>query len=1121
MKSKVSIQKSFIYGVTAIAVLAVVVGVVLRFSGAFADTPASSNADTVSDCYRGYGKEPNIHCFEKIAAACKRTVSRAIKTAATLTDQEKTTYGETAKAWNININNGNPEGKFRLVMGAKRTSTSDVTRLDYALTPLVRNWGGYGDRIYLIFNDGMGYKKVYNNIELNKAWTSYINRTGLTGDVDVMFVGKNEDGCLEGVIDLPTALVTPTPTPSPSPSIPPLDPDLEDGLKGCYYNGKSFDALLGNRTENVNYIWGKGPALENGSADNFSVRWEGMVVPKYTETYKFKVNYDDAVRLWIGGRQYINDWNNNTTTQTKEASVTLQAGVPVSLRLEYFENTSDASVQLYWSSNSQAEQIIPVADLKHDKNYQCAAGTVTATPVPSPSPSVTPTPSAVVSALASITPDPNWGAGLKQCNYNGNNLDTYVYETTANVNFLLLGQGGLNKTDVDHFSARWEGYLIPLYTEKYKIIVDYDDGARLWLNGQKVIDDWNIGGLRAKQAEIDLVAGVPTPVKLEYFDNIGNASIRLSWESTSQVRQTIPTTQLRNDPGYVCLGKPDTSPVIPSPTPTVGPPTTTPIPAISPNPAVSVDSDQLRPGIRADYFSGTNLSEDKLVKRSLVNRIYFDWRNASPTEGLENYNFSARFSGKVKAPETGLYSIGVTHNDGVSIWLGGKLIVDKWQDWAPCDNLAKCNNNNEVYKTAAQVYLEKDKYYDLKVESYDQGGGAVLKLFWKRPSSEEGTILSPSALFTPYNPNPPAGAGTGLMGSYYAGMEFDQIVLNQKDRKINFDWLNEGPRKTGNDKFSVRWMGEIRPRFSEMYTFTLAANDGVRMWIDDEKVIDEWHQVDSNNLAVYTAKVNLTGGESYPIKIEYFENTGNAGIYLKWKSASENEQYVPANALFPGDPVPIGSVTPTASPSATTTSTTEITKTFEPGYTAIYIPDSEKPQITQALIAKGLGVYKFGPLVYDTSTPPKKTWLTSFDKFNHKIGYYVLNPGTANETVNLSLDSSLENPFDAMVYKGWNFLANSTDNPKKLSELIYEKRICTDSTNQANCDGYSATVNFANLSYGWKGQGKAAYRRIYILDDPRATSQTPEPFTVIDVVNTGIENVQIPTGKMFWFYFFN
>ncbi|MFH1910151.1 MAG: PA14 domain-containing protein, partial [bacterium] len=454
MKSKVSIQKSFIYAVTVVAILAVVVGVVLRFTSVSADTPASSNADAVSDCYRDgsmKGWYSTTQCSEKMAVACTRTKSLATKTAATPTDQEKATFGEKVKAWNIVINKANPQGKFRLVMGAKRTSTVTVSRIDFGLTPLGRNWGGNGDRIYLIFGDGMGYKKVYNYIALNTTWTSYINRTGLTGDVDVMFVGKNEDGCLEGVLDLPTALVTPTPSPSPSPSasIPPLDPNLVDGLRGCYYNGKSFDAYIGPRTENVNFIWGRGPAVVNGSFDHFSVRWEGMVVPKYTETYKFKVNYDDAVRLWIGGKQYINDWNNNTTTQTKEASVTLQAGVPVSLRLEYFENTSDASVQLYWSSSGQKEQIIPVADLKHDKNYQCAAGTVTATPVPSPSP----TPSVTVSVLASITP--NLIDGLQGCYYNGKSFDTYLKTRSENIQFNWgIGTPFNTVIDKDNFSAR-------------------------------------------------------------------------------------------------------------------------------------------------------------------------------------------------------------------------------------------------------------------------------------------------------------------------------------------------------------------------------------------------------------------------------------------------------------------------------------------------------------------------------------------------------------------------------------------------------------------------------------------------------------------------------------------
>ena len=621
MKSKVSIQKSFIYAVTVVAILAVVVGVVLRFTSVSADTPASSNADAVSDCYRDgsmKGWYSTTQCSEKMAVACTRTKSLATKTAATPTDQEKATFGEKVKAWNIVINKANPQGKFRLVMGAKRTSTVTVSRIDFGLTPLGRNWGGNGDRIYLIFGDGMGYKKVYNYIALNTTWTSYINRTGLTGDVDVMFVGKNEDGCLEGVLDLPTALVTPTPSPSPSPSasIPPLDPNLVDGLRGCYYNGKSFDAYIGPRTENVNFIWGRGPAVVNGSFDHFSVRWEGMVVPKYTETYKFKVNYDDAVRLWIGGKQYINDWNNNTTTQTKEASVTLQAGVPVSLRLEYFENTSDASVQLYWSSSGQKEQIIPVADLKHDKNYQCAAGTVTATPVPSPSP----TPSVTVSVLASITP--NLVDGLQGCYYNGKSFDTYLKTRSENIQFNWgIGTPFNTVIDKDNFSARWEGVVVPKYTETYFFKVDYNDAARLWIDGRQYVNDWaDHATQQSKEAQITLQADVPVPIKVEYYEGTDIADIHLYWKSQSQPVEAVPVSSLKHDKNLQC------APGLDTPTPSPSPPPTTTLGL-----DLNVSPAQSSPGesVELNAISSTN-------KPSGSYFYYFWWNCDKPV--VDDYN---------------------------------------------------------------------------------------------------------------------------------------------------------------------------------------------------------------------------------------------------------------------------------------------------------------------------------------------------------------------------------------------------------------------------------------------------------------------------------------------------
>lgn len=98
------------------------------------------------------------------------------------------------------------------------------------------------------------------------------------------------------------------------------------------------------------------------------------------------------------------------------------------------------------------------------------------------------------------------------------------------------------------YSIRWTGQVQPQYTEPYVFIIRTDDGSKLWVNNQLILDDW-----RSKSAsdvassEIVLQAGVRYDIKLEYFQNTGSAEARLYWYSPSQPKQIIPTTRLYPD----------------------------------------------------------------------------------------------------------------------------------------------------------------------------------------------------------------------------------------------------------------------------------------------------------------------------------------------------------------------------------------------------------------------------------------------------------------------------------------------------------------------------------------------------------------------------------------------
>ncbi|MBD3344636.1 MAG: T9SS type A sorting domain-containing protein [Chitinivibrionales bacterium] len=154
------------------------------------------------------------------------------------------------------------------------------------------------------------------------------------------------------------------------------------------------------------------------------------------------------------------------------------------------------------------------------------------------------------------------------------------------------------------------------------------------------------------------------------------------------------------------------------------------------------------------------------------------------------------------------------------------------------------------------------------------------------------------------------GNGTGLLGEYYNNLTFSGTpALSRIDEKVNFIWgKSEWPvfhtedsitRDTtiGVDSLTVRWTGKIVPLFSETYTFYATSNDGVRLWIDGQQLIDEW----TGGTKEATGTVDLTAGTAYDIKMEHSKLPGGRekGVQLRWQSPSQYYTLVPEFQLFP------------------------------------------------------------------------------------------------------------------------------------------------------------------------------------------------------------------------------
>jgi hypothetical protein len=135
------------------------------------------------------------------------------------------------------------------------------------------------------------------------------------------------------------------------------------GVKGQYYQGMAFNSLALTRTDpRIDFSWGAAAPDPAVGADQFSVRWTGEVEAVFTETYTFYTNSDDGVRLWVDGKRLVNNWTNHGNTEDS-GKIDLAAGNLYSVRMELYEDGSDAVAQLRWSSPRTPKQIIPQAAL--------------------------------------------------------------------------------------------------------------------------------------------------------------------------------------------------------------------------------------------------------------------------------------------------------------------------------------------------------------------------------------------------------------------------------------------------------------------------------------------------------------------------------------------------------------------------------------------------------------------------------------------------------------------------------------------------------------------------------------------------------------------------------------
>ncbi len=299
-------------------------------------------------------------------------------------------------------------------------------------------------------------------------------------------------------------------------------------------------------------------------------------------------------------------------------------------------------------------------------------------------------------------------------------------------------------------------------------------------------------------------------------------------------------------------------------------------------------SELVGPGLKAQYFAGINFERAELTRiDSHVDRI---WINDAPVQELLPDNYSVRWTGWLKAPVPGDYTMAVISDDGVRLWIDGRLVIDDWNGHLPTRNEAP---------------LRLDEMpHELRLEYHEVNLVALCSLRWRRAGDPFEIPIPRECLFvnrkSAMNTTVPAAAALpsapGLQWQMFEGTDIGGTpTRTERCHLIDFLWGYDRPRQ---DCF-YRWSGKLKPPQPGKYSLRIISDDGARVWIDGKLVIDQWHvQIPIRA----PATVELLG-PLHGLQVDYFNSGGTTGLCsLRWIAPGESEEVIVPPAAFIADP---------------------------------------------------------------------------------------------------------------------------------------------------------------------------------------------------------------------------
>jgi hypothetical protein len=247
--------------------------------------------------------------------------------------------------------------------------------------------------------------------------------------------------------------------------------------------------------------------------------------------------------------------------------------------------------------------------------------------------------------------------------------------------------------------------------------------------------------------------------------------------------------------------------------------------------------------------------------------------------------------------------------NGAQIWKGNvwSFMVQPVTAWKPypANGMKYVDPNQVLSWQTGMGAIFSTLYIGQSVEELD----AVEGLMCVDPSLQLGTFAldttyywrvdefskSPAGTYTgPVWSFTTRGTGGGAKAQYFNGMTLSGApVLTRTEGTINVSTAGEVAAGLSTNA-SARWTANLEAPFTETYSLITTSDDGVRLWFDGRLVIDNWTD---HSQADNVATVNLTAGQVYSIRMEWYNNTAGSVAQLSWESPSQPRQIVPQGWL--------------------------------------------------------------------------------------------------------------------------------------------------------------------------------------------------------------------------------